>query len=277
MSKLTKKIRRRIYRELKHLNQDLLTPNHKEKKIVFIMGAQRSGTTMLTNLFERDKTIRVYQEFSRLTPNLRLIPYPKVQEQINRNHAGVIVLKPLVESQNIDQLFSFFPESKSIWAFRHFRDVGSSNLKKFGLRNGIDDLRPIYHEDNENWRVEGISNETKAIIKDYFSEDMSPRDAAALFWYTRNILFFERDLTLNDRVYLLKYRDLVSEPSKKIKEVYDFVGIEHPKYSLVSDVNASSIGKGKQFELSPEIETLCEELWNRLNTALKIQNKKESR
>ena len=276
MSQLTKRIKRRLYLESKHLYQDLFTKNIKEKTIVFIVGCQRSGTTMLSEVFEGDMKIRVYSEFSKLSsthqPRLRLNPLPILKKQIARNHPATVILKPLVESQNTDSLLDFFPNSKAIWAFRHYKDVAASNLKKFGLNNGIDDLKPIFEEDHDNWRAERISEETRSIIRKYYSENMSPKDAAALFWYVRNILFFERGFENGQQVYLCNYKDLVTAPIKSMEKIYEFIGIPYPEKTIVSEVHSGSVGKGTSFDLSPQIEALCEGLWERLNAAYEAQN-----
>ena len=270
-----KRMKRRIFLDLKHFYQDTFTRKKKDKNIVFIMGCQRSGTTMLNELFDRDFAIRTYGEFSNLSsthrPRLRLNPYPMVEEQISRNHAKTIVLKPLVESQNIDKLFDYFPNSRAIWAYRHYKDVASSNLKIFGPDNGINDLRPIFLDEEDNWRAERSSPSTKEIVKKFFSEDMPKHDAAALFWYVRNVLYFERNLDSNPRVYLCNYKELASNSSEVFKEIYRFIGMPYPNKELTSDVRSSSIGKGSNIELSSDVEALCESLWLRLNEAYAIQ------
>ena len=275
MSKLSKRIKRRLYLESKHFYQDTFTSQNKPKSLIFIIGCQRSGTTMLNEIFEGDMAIRTYSEFSSLssthTPRLRLNPYPMVKAQIDKNHPKTVICKPLVESQNIDKLLDYFPNSKAIWAFRHYQDVAASNLKKFGKNNGIDDLRPIYEDDHMNWRAERISDSTREIVKKYFSEDMSPQDAAALFWYVRNVLFFERSLDSNERVFLCKYKNLVTEPNETMKKIYEFMDTRYPEKELVNDVHSSSVGKGRHFELSPEINQICEELWDRLSQAFEAQ------
>lgn len=272
MGNLQKQVKRKAKLTAKHFYQDLLTKNTLNKRIVFILGCQRSGTTMLTKVFEGDLNIRVYNEFSELsstnTPRLRLNPYPMVKTQIARRHAGIVVLKPLVESQNIDKLFDFFPNSLALWPVRHFRDVVASNLKKFGPNNGINDLRPIANGEENNWRAERISTKTKMLVNKYFNEDMNPNDAAALFWYVRNIIFFERGLNQSRRTLLIKYQDLVSDPDEKMQEVYGFIGTPYPQKELVRSVHSKSVGKGNSIELSNEIEFLCDELWQRFDSIL---------
>ena len=277
MSDLIKKIKNRSLKELKHIYQDVFTPKKADKTVVFIIGCQRSGTTMVTKIFEKDFLIRVYGEFSKLSsqdPNkLRLNPLPTVASEISRNHAEIIVLKPLVETQNIDTLFDYFENSKAIWSYRHFKDVASSDLKLFGKRNGIDNIRPIYERSGDNWRSQRASESTTSIIRKYFSEDMSPTDAAALFWYARNILFYERNLDTNNRVHLCKYEELVISPENTMRKVYEFIGTTFPEGRIVSEVHQGSVRKGRDISLSPDVEAICEELMRRLNASYAQQEK----
>jgi hypothetical protein len=53
-------------------------------------------------------------------------------------------------------------------------------LKAFGMDNGIKDLQPFVMNDLHNWRSQNSTEETRAMIREYFSEDMNPYDAAAL-------------------------------------------------------------------------------------------------
>ncbi|MFS4448780.1 sulfotransferase family protein [Maribacter sp. 2307UL18-2] len=268
MSDTMGRIRRKIYREYKEVCHRILEKHQVNKTIVFIVGCQRSGTTMLSKIFEADYNTKVYPEVSQLStrdPNgRRLDPMPMIEKEIMKNNIRTIVAKPLVDSQNIVNLLNHFENSKAIWMFRHYKDVASSDLKKFGPENGIDNLRKLLHEKNDIWRSEGISEDTLNLIKKLFKDDMSPYDAGALFWYSRNVLFFELDLANNERVIMCKYEDLVSAPQRTISDIYKFLAIDFPKKKIASDVHQGSVRKGKSLDLSPEIEELCENLLNRL-------------
>ena len=174
--------------------------NRNKKQIVFILGSQRSGTTLLNKIFKRDFKAKVFNEVSKLSSldknRIRLNPLQNVHDQINNYPNNLIILKPLVESQNVLKLLDFFEGSKVIWIYRNYTSVILSNLQKFGIKNGINDIRPIFNEEENNWRSENISITTKEIIKEYFSEVMSNYDAAALFWYSRNALYFENNLEI---------------------------------------------------------------------------------
>lgn len=271
MSRITfKRIKLKLARDIKHLRQDFFFKETKKKKIIFIVGCQRSGTTMLSKIFDKDKNVRVYPEKSRLTSKsapeyLKFNPLDEVKQLLSKRGAPVLLMKPLVESQNTIALLDYFENSKAIWAFRNYKDVASSNLKKFNAENGINDLRPIAHLESNNWRAENVSEKTQQIVKTHFSENMSYADAAALFWYCRNVLFFEQQLEDNERVYLCKYEKLVTHPTDIMKQVYNFLGIGLPMKHILAGIHPGSISKGKNLNLSPEIEHLCESLLDKLN------------
>lgn len=261
------KVKRKALLQKKKVFHFVLPPSE-EKSILFIVGCQRSGTTMMQKIFEKDLHTKVYGEFSELSKHdedkIRLNPLDQVERKINDDTPPLVVLKPLVETQNLKELLSYFPTSKALWMFRHFKDVAASNLNNFGESNGIDDLRPIYHGDTSNWRSEGASEEVKEVVRKYFSEDMDEMDAAALFWYVRNSLFFDLKLQYNPRVMMCRYEDLVHYPSETLKEIYTFAGSSFPGEEITENVKINSVGKGKDVQLNPEIEALCNQMLKKL-------------
>src|SRR5690606_13095890 len=170
-----------------------------DKRYLFIFGCQRSGTTLLTHILERDPNAKVYGEHSRLSSRdtaeaLRLNPIPDVAAELEGSKYALTAATPLVESQNAGRLLKAIPGLKAIWLFRRFADVASSDLKLFGLRNGIDNLRPIAENDVGDWRRDNVAAATREVIAAHFREDMHPCAAAALFWYPRNARLFEQGL-----------------------------------------------------------------------------------
>jgi hypothetical protein len=112
------------------------------KSLLFIFGHQRSGTTLMTQLFDRDPSVKVYGEYSPLSvpengkPGLRLRPLPEIATHIGRGGARIVILKPLVESQNARRILSYFSGSKALWMYRGYDDVVASKIKKSGNKRG---------------------------------------------------------------------------------------------------------------------------------------------
>jgi len=267
--RLQKKIDRVLLVKRKRLAKSLAANTYQEKKVLFVVGCQRSGTTMMLRIFERDVQTRVFGEFSKLSSqdpdNIRLNPLPLVKQEIDNDPAPFVVLKPLVETQNLLELLKFFPTAKALWMYRDYRDVASSNLKRFDDDNGVSDLRPVVEQAPDDWRSEWVNPQAREMILQHFSEDMPPHDAAALFWYVRNHIYFDLDLAHHPRVMLCRYADLVSNPRRKLSEIYGFVNQLFPNNIITDDISASSVGKGKNIKLAPEIEALCQNMLERLD------------
>ncbi len=241
-----------------------------DRKVVLILGIQRSGTSLMYWVFERDLGVRVYREASELSSldhveHIRLNPLPDVRQQIERHRLPLVVLKPLVESQRAHELMTAFPGSKVLWAYRHYQDVAASNLKAFGPENGKSDLQPLLRDDPTNWRSQNSSAETRETIRRFYTVDMNPYDAAALFWWARMQLYFEQRLDQNPDVLLSRYEDLVTDPARTMRRTYAFLGRPYPGDHIVQDVNPQSVGKGRMTKLSPAVDELCASMLTRLD------------
>jgi len=237
--------------------------------ILFIVGCQRSGTSLMQRIFERDLRAKVYGEFSKLTScgydKIRLNPLPHVKKELDKDRVPIVVLKPLVETQNSTELLGFFENAKALWLYRNYKDVASSNLRRFGLSNGIKDLRFIIENVQGDWRHEKLSKKVKNIISEHFAEDMNPYDAAALFWYARNSYFFDLGFSEHDNIRMCKYEELVREPAAMLRGIYNFVSVPFPGDRIVAEVRTSPVGKGSAIALSPEIESICSELLHEMD------------
>jgi len=268
-TKILKKIKRRSALLSKHIYQHFAYSGHTFKTVVAIFGCQRSGTTLLLELLERDKRVRAFEEeysaVSRIDQQkIRLDPLPMVQQVIDHCHAPIIVMKPLVETQNAPEILRFFTGSKGLWMHRHYRDVCASNLRLFGQNNGISDFKQILSGDQKNWRSQGVPEHILETITPFNKEDISEHDAAALFWYVRNSLFYERELDRHPQMLMIRYNDLVSSPECQLQRLYRFLEVDFSEEIDFSDVHPRSIGKGRSVSLSPAIENLCKSMYTRL-------------
>ena len=198
---------------------------------------------------------------------LRLDPLPDVRDKIEAARAGLVIAKPLVESQNLADLLDGIPGSRAVWMYRHYRDVARSNVKYFGQGNGHYDLAPILAGDQGDWRAEHMAAEDVGKIQELYSENLGPHDAAALFWYARNCLYFSRGLVSDDRVRLCRYGDLVTRSALVMKGIYRFIDRPWSGDRILGDVFADSKGKGRDIELSPAVRELCEGMLVRLDEA----------
>src|SRR5688572_17488650 len=240
-----------------------------DKRILFILGCQRSGTTLMQQIFDADLDAKVYGEFSDITltartPNLRLRPLAEVKSIIERTAARLVVAKPIAETQNALQLLECFPGAKALFLYRHYASVASSNLKLFVRLNGINNLRPILDDEPGDWRSENVPADVRALEAKHFRADMNPHDAAALFWYVRNRFYFDLGLDRNPAVLALRYEDLLRDPAGTIDAIYGFVGAP-PSRRGVALVRPERGNRG--IELSAAIEELCTGMLRRLDAA----------
>ena len=238
--------------------------------VLFILGIQRAGTSLMYWVFERDLGVKIYRETSELTSgdtleHVRLNPLPAVKARLARDKTPLVVLKPLVESQRVHELLTAFPDARVLWQYRHYQDVASSNLKAFGMDNGLNDLRPFLRDDPDNWRSQHSTAETRATLRRFFREDMNPYDGAALFWWARCRLYFDLNLAGDPRVLLCRYEDLATDPAATMRRVYGFLDRPYPGDHIVRDVHPQSVGKGRVSRLSPEVDALCADLLARLD------------
>jgi hypothetical protein len=195
---------------------------------------------------------------------LRLNPLYNVKEYIEQEPYTLIVARPLVESQKARDLLTYFTNSRAVWVYRHYRDVIASHLKVWGQDIGIRNLRPLASGQLENWRAENLSSSVTALVKERFSENMDVYDASALFWYVRNIIFFEQNLHHHERVFACNYQVLVNQPRQTVENIYHLIGRPFPGEQILAGIHTTALGKGVNIPLSKDIEYLCEGLWSQL-------------
>lgn len=238
------------------------------KTIIFVVGCQRSGTSLMMRIFDRDHNSKVFRELDDVfseTKSMRLKELPLVKNVLDLEKVRLVVAKPLLDSQHCSEILDAFPGSYALWMYRNYKDVAKSNLNEFGIHNGIKDILPVVQNQNDDWRAEYVSEDTRQIIKRYYSEDMNPHDASALFWYLRNIMFFELKFDCNPGVIVCKYEDLVSDPHSVMQKIYTNTGIVYPGSHIVKDVHTGAKGRGTGLDLLPEIDSMCNTLWEKLN------------
>ena len=99
---------------------------------------------------------------------------------------------------------------------------------------------------------------------------MKANDAAVLFWYARNSLFFEQGLQQSKDVILCKYADLVSHPAEVVKKLYERLGQVYPGPSVHKRVHPRSLKRGQALELSPDIDRLASDLLKKLDSIYQV-------
>jgi hypothetical protein len=222
----------------------------------------------MLDLFTNDWRSVTFPEQSRLSSQaeerLRLKPLPEVRDQLARIRAGLLVLKPLVESQHVPALLEGLDDSFAIWMYRRPESVAASDLAYFGIETGERNLRLLLSNEPPNWRGEVVPEETRSVLSRFYRPGMNPYDAAALFWWARTSLFFQLGLDGRSDVRLCSYERLVSDPEPTMRSLYQYIGVPYPDQSITGLVHRKAISRGEDVDLDPEVRLLCARLWQRL-------------
>lgn len=257
----------RFGNNVKPIIQKCIYPKGYEKAVL-IFGTQRSGTTLLSYLLAQFNYARAFGEFSTLSNmdknhGIRLNPINDVKEQLSNVHSPIIIMKPLVESQRAKHLLEQIDNSYSIWQYRHYSEVASSDNLKFKGTSGMGNIEPFLDAKNMNWRSENSSQFTRDTISSIMKSTLSNYECACLFWWARNQLFFEQSLENHERVKLVNYRNFVNLPIQTTINIFDYIDYEVPEF-----MNVTKVGKNKKMRseqaINPTIKELCDEMYSRL-------------
>jgi len=253
----------------KRLARSVVRARSSERRVVLIFGCQRSGTTMLQQTFlDRSWRVLILEEHDR-----RLIgPAPGPEEttwqeystvlgRIRRLPFEVVAAKPLVESASATALMDAAGAVKAIWMLRRYPEVAQSNVSRFGPDNPYRDLQPIRARDARDWRYIGVTEETWETVTALSNRRLTPFDAAALFWWTRNQLYFDQRLWQDDRIRILRYERACNQPDEVIRSLSGHIGVALPPGSIASRVRAQP-SPAETRELDPDVERLCRKLWD---------------
>jgi len=252
------------------------------KTPVFVVGVQRSGTTMLIDILDRSPLCKSFQEVDeRVMRDVRLREAAVVKEVIRKDYHPLLVFKPINDSQHADSFIRTYEGARLIWVYRDYNDVVNSALVKWAewqkrivlwVRDHSDDEANPTEEPYKWFAIyrERITPETVEILRRCADDSLTDAEGAALLWYMRNILYFDQQLEGRPEVMLVKYEDLVREPAVYIKRVFDFVGCRfRPEY--IADVRASSIARRSRPELRRPIRDLCDGLQERLDAVYQCE------
>ena len=259
--------RRRALALVKRVARSIVRACPGERQVVLIFGCQRSGTTMLQQTFlGRSWRVFILEEHDRrlVGPGPRETTwqeYSIVLERIRRLPFEVVAAKPLVESASATALMDAAGAVKAVWMLRRYPEVAQSNVSRFGVDNPYRDLEPIRSRDTRDWRYRGATEETWETVTALLNRRLTPLDAAALFWWTRNQLYFDQRLWEDDRIRILRYERACNKPDEVIRSLSDHIGLALPLGSITPRVRALPFPSETR-ELDPDVERLCKKLWD---------------
>ena len=76
---------------------------------------------------------------------------------------------------------------------------------------------------------------------------------------------------MNPDILMCKYEDLVTSPMETMKRIYKELGRDFPGEVITAQVHARSVKKGKDVDLSPEVDRLAEDLQKELDEAYRVK------
>ncbi len=233
---------------------------------IFILGAQRSGTTILIKSLNRSAELEVHGEGSpSAMHDWRIRDLDTIRGLVKKSKHRGIVFKPLTDSHRARDFLSLEPGAVAIWMFRLAADRANSSVARFGSTN-LEHLSAFVRGDKlDTWQAQGLSDKSMTMLRRFDFSTMSPHSASALFWYIRNALFFEQGLDDESRVMPLAYEDLVTRPPDVMRGVADFVGCTFGS-ELHDAIHSRSLGRAES-HLAPDVAALCDDMYERLRAA----------
>jgi hypothetical protein len=246
-----------------------LHPNE-PRLALFVGGVQRSGTNMLMDVLERSLETAVFHERDpRAFRDYMMLPPSVIHRLVDESPARCVVIKALCESQDLAQLLRDFSPAKGIWSLRRYEDMVNSHVRSWpGEAKTMHRL--VADRNSMKWRGRGMTDETYATISRLHYPGMDDWSAAALFWYLRNVLFFEQGLDRDPRIRVVKYETLVSTPDQEFREIFSFLGLVYSR-RVAAVVHSKSIRKNAPPRIDPAIREVCDALTARFDEVLQRQ------
>jgi hypothetical protein len=237
---------------------------------LFVLGCQRSGTNMLLAVLDASPETWTYNEDNpRAFRRFRLRDLDRVASLTERARCRVVAFKALCDSQHADRLLDRFPEGKVAWLVRDYGPVAESAVRKWGDGQLQLVRRVAADAPFDHWLAERLPDPRRELVRELVARDLSVHSAAALKWYLRNELYFDRELDLRpDRALLVRYEDVVADPVAALSGVFEFAGV---RFEPAFAAGVSDDRRGPQPELDPRVRELCDDLSARVARAIQDQ------
>jgi hypothetical protein len=237
---------------------------------VFVVGCQRSGTTMLVHNLNRSWEVELFNEDNpKAFHNYELFDLEVVSRLVRQSYAQAVLFKPIVDTYRTHLLLQIFPESKVLFLFRHFDDIVNSMLRTFG-----DDAKRHVdwwlESDFETFSPFLPTPETQKLIHTLYQPNLNVESVSALYWLLQNRFYFDLNLSQDSRVKLIQYESLVQTPETSFREICDFMEIEF-RSSMIKNVRTSSITRYAPPQIDSSIRSACHKLWGCLCTQFEAQ------
>ncbi len=194
--------------------------------------------------------------------------FGNVRYRIIVSQTRVVEFKPLNDAQNVDVMLRMHPNARAIWIYRHYSDVVNSMVRLWGATARAQVAEIASGEYSNDWRRalgERISDENRQLLKKALVHHVDEYNAAALIWYLRNALCFDRGLHTNENALICRYEDLVSDSRNLFETIFAFADIPFD-VQYIQGVHSTSVHRDSQPDLRPDIAEICEKMVARLDS-----------
>jgi len=222
---------------------------------------------MLMNMLDWSRyTEAIHETDPRGFARYEMRPLVEIEALARQSNAPFFVIKSLCELDQLGGLMDRLAPAKTLWIVRDFDGSVCSALRSFG--NFVEQLRRLAQDRNAGaWRGRGMSDATHALLRRLYHADISEASAAALMWYYRNVLFFERGLDHDSRVCLLFYEDMARQREVESARIFDFLGIPGWSPWICRKIASRSMKNKPCDGIAPEVREVCQGLLARFHAA----------
>ncbi|QSS98169.1 sulfotransferase family protein [Psychroflexus sp. ALD_RP9] len=225
-------------------------------KHIFITGCPRSGTTMLGSILSNNDSVIVTPEshffnefvFSHLSKPTSIVKKAKMLDYYNNHYRfkqwGInsAHIDNLPEQVMLSSYSIVIEETVKQYAEEHFNnknfstriDHTPSNIKDFRLLNLLFPKSKFVY----------IVRDPRAIYASIKSLDWGPNSAMKLsqLWIEYVAAYFALNNLDSDRVYLVKYEELLQNPADTLKSLCDFLQLKYTE-NMFSDNTSFKLPK----------------------------------
>jgi hypothetical protein len=263
----------RVTKSARHWTRALAAGGRPNTRVVFVVGAQRSGTRLPLQVIDHAPEISTFSEGADPYFNdVLLRPLDEVEALVRRSSSPIVALKPICETHRIQELLDRFPASRAIWIFRNYQDTVNSTSVKW--TSGKSALRRIARREFPpgDWRVGGLTESKLQLVARLYRDEMSLHEANAVMWYLRNALFFDLQIDERSDVMLVRYEDLVAHPREQFAKIFAFIDTPVPTQAI-NAIKSTARATGSFPAIAGEVKALCEEIQERLIRHYDAHNK----
>jgi hypothetical protein len=240
-----------------------------EKRPVFILGCNRSGTNMACDAVGRSPHAWAYpeSEFSLAFTDYYLRAGWIIERLIRHTPAPIVAFGSILDSQFADELLTRFPGARAIWVYRRYEDMANSCVRRPWGNHFQNFARWVARGELDRLGARGkrITKATVKLFGELYRDDLSPEDYACLYWYLRNQVYFDLELHKDSRVLIMQYEDAVLDPEKALRRTFDFLGFPYDPV-IIDGIFSSSVDRHRWPGINPGIREVCEALKDRLDS-----------